>query len=371
MVYEKVKHILPEFQFIGRYESGEELRAGNINNTYHLIYRQDDGSVNHYTLQQINSYAFKQPGIVMRNIELVTTHLRKKMIENGVNPYRRMLQLVRTQDDKVMLETDGSFWRAYCYVDRATAHDRAVKPEYFFETGRGFGEFQRLLSDFPAEQLGDTIPNFHNTRHRFETFLTAVKEDKAGRVKDLKAEIDFVLAREEMMSAIVSRIEAGTLPLRVTHNDTKINNILIDDESEKAICVIDLDTVMSGSALYDYGDAIRFGANTTVEDDPDTSKISLDLDLFERFTRGFLSEAGDILTDEEIRLLPLGAMMMTCELVVRFLTDYIDGDLYFKVRYPEHNIVRTRAQMKLLTDIEAKYDQLNEIVAKIAAEFRK
>ena len=371
MIYNRIKQIIPEFQFSGRYLNGEELHSGNINNTYHLIYQQKDGSLSHYTLQQINSYAFKNPAAVMRNIELVSNHMKSVMEDTGINPDRRMLEIIPTKAGNTMLETgNGGFWRAYKYIDNATAYDKVTKPEHFYETGRAFGEFQRLLTDFPAEKLAETIPNFHNTQRRFYTFVAAIAEDKAGRVKELEEEIEFFFERRKMMSEIVKKTEAGILPIRVTHNDTKINNVMIDNETDKAICVIDLDTVMPGSALYDYGDAIRSGANTAAEDEPDTSKISLDLNLFEQFTRGFLSEVHDILTDEEIKLLPLSIKVIACELAMRFLTDYIDGDLYFKVRSPEHNLIRAHAQMKLLTDVEAKFDMLNEMVQKIAAEFK-
>lgn len=371
MLYNRIKHILPEFRFEGRYLHGEEIHSGNINNTYHLIYQQPDGSQYHYTLQQINSYAFKDPAAVMNNIEMVSNHMRKVLEQKGIDPDRRMLEIIPTKSGKSMLEiANGGFWRAYKYIEKATAYDQVTKPEHFFETGRAFGEFQRLLTDFPAENLAETIPNFHNTQRRFYTFVAAIAEDKAGRVRELEDEIEFFFERRKMMSEIVRKMEAGLLPVRVTHNDTKINNVMIDDETDKAICVIDLDTVMPGSALYDYGDAIRSGANTAAEDEPDTSKISLDLNLFEQFTRGFLSEVHDILNDEEIRLLPLSIKVITCELAMRFLTDYIDGDLYFKVYSPDHNLIRARAQMKLLTDVEDKFDTLNEMVRKIAAEFK-
>ena len=307
----------------------------------------------------------------MQNIDLVTTHLKKTMIENGVNPDRRTLEIIYTRDGDTMLEMpDHGFWRAYRYIDQARTYDQVEKPEHFYETGRAFGEFQRLLNDFPAAELAETIPNFHNTQRRFYTFVASVAEDKSGRAKYVEDEIEFFFERRKMMSEIVRKLENGVLPIRVTHNDTKINNVMIDSETDKAICVIDLDTVMPGSALYDYGDAVRSGASTAAEDEVDLSKVSLDLNLFEQFTRGFLSEVHDILTDEEIQLLPLSIKVITCELAMRFLGDYIDGDLYFKVRSPEHNLIRARAQMKLLTDVESKFDTLNEMVAKIAAEFK-
>ncbi len=372
MIYNRFKHILPEFQFSGRYLRGEELHSGNINNTYHLVYQQKDGSERHYTLQQVNSYAFKDPRAVMRNIELIGEHLKNVMLANGIDPDRRMLEIVPTKKGENILETaSGSFWRAYLFIENATAHDRVIKIEHFYEAGRAFGEFQRLLADFPAEKLTDTIPDFHNTQKRFYTFVAAIAADKAGRVRDVEEEIEFFFDRRRMMSEIVRKMDAGLIPMRVTHNDTKINNVMIDNETDKAICVIDLDTVMPGCALFDYGDAIRYGANTGAEDEEDLSKVSLDLNLFEQFTRGFLSEVHGILNDEEIRCLPLSIKIIACELAMRFLTDYLEGDVYFKVRSPEHNLVRARAQMKLLTDVESKFDTLNEMVLRIAEEFKK
>ena len=226
------------------------------------------------------------------------------------------------------------------------------------EAGRAFGCFQRMLSDFPAEELYETIPDFHNTRKRFYDFVASVAADRAGRVKEIEREIDFFFDRRKMMTQIIDLIEAGKLPLRVTHNDTKFNNVMLDRETGEGLCVIDLDTVMAGSPLYDYGDAIRFGASTAVEDEPDLSKVEVDMELFRAFTKGFVSEVRSTLTPLELELLPVGAKIMTCEIAMRFLMDYIDGDLYFKVAYPEHNLVRARAQMKLLESMEEKYDEL-------------
>jgi hypothetical protein len=212
--------------------------------------------------------------------------------------------------------------------------------------------------DFPTDELVETIPNFHDTRKRFNDFVAAVEKDAAGRVSELEAEIKFFYDRKDMMSEIVDMIEAGEIPIRVTHNDTKLNNILIDNKTRKALCVIDLDTVMPGSSLYDFGDSIRFGACTAAEDEPDTSKIGFDMELFKLYTKGFLEETGDVLEKQEIHYFPLGVKMMICEVAMRFLTDYINGDVYFRVEYPDHNLVRARAQMKLLTEAEAKYDEM-------------
>ena len=367
MLYNEIKHVLPEFLFEGKYQSVEELHSGNINRTYKLEYALDGRSLN-YTLQHINSYVFKEPTKVMRNIERVTGHLRDRLIAEGMDPRRHVLALVPTRSGGTLYQdAEGGFWRAYHFIENATAYDQVERPRQFFEAGRGFGMFQRRLFDFPAEELFETIPNFHHTTKRFYTFVQSVADDKAGRVAELEDEIEFFFERRRMMGQIVKLLAEGKLPARVTHNDTKVNNVMIDDLTDEAICVIDLDTVMPGSSLYDYGDAIRFGASTAAEDEPDLAKIALDMEKFEQFTRGFFQETKGFLTKEELLLMPLGAKVMACELAMRFLTDYIDGDLYFKVKSPEHNLVRARAQMKLLTDIEEKYDRMIEFVEKLTS----
>lgn len=368
MLYNEIKHVLPEFQFEGKYQSVEELHSGNINRTYRLEYAQG-GQALHYALQYINNYVFKDPVKVMRNIERVTGHLRDRLVAEGMDPRRNVLALVPCRTGETLYrDAEGGFWRAYHFIENATAYDQVRETRQFFEAGRGFGMFQRRLFDFPAEELYETIPNFHHTTKRFYAFVQSVADDKAGRVAELEDEIEFFFERRRMMGQIVKLLAEGKLPVRVTHNDTKVNNVMIDDVTGEAICVIDLDTVMPGSALYDYGDAIRFGASTAAEDEPDLSKISLDMEKFEQFTRGFFQETKGFLTREELLLMPLGAKVMACELAMRFLGDYIDGDLYFKVKSPEHNLVRARAQMKLLTDIEAKYDRMTEFVEKLTSE---
>lgn len=366
MIYNRIKHVLPCFAFVGSFMGVRELQSGNINNTYCLSYKQKDGTVNRYTLQNINNYVFKSPQSVMHNMSLVCGHLRDAYIREGVSPARRVIELIETKDGGALhVDADEKYWRAYHYIDDATAHNTAADPMLFYEAGRGFGEFQRRLHDFPADQLVETIPNFHNTKKRFYTFVASIDRDAAHRVGEVEDIIDFLFDRRRLMGEIVDRIACGTLPLRASHNDTKINNVMIDDKSGHALCVIDLDTVMPGSVLYDFGDAIRFGASTAAEDEEDTSRVSLDMELFALFTRGYLEEVRDILTPEEIRLLPLGVKVITCEQVLRFLTDYIDGDLYFKVRHPQHNLVRARAQMALLEDVERKYDDMCTVVEEI------
>jgi len=360
-----IQSALGGFQFEGRFRSFEEVRSGHINHTFRLTFENPGRG---YILQRINTNVFKDPRLVMENIRKVTGHLRDGLIRSGVSPRRRVLEFIPALDGSLLFEDEsGQCFRAYHFVGNARAYDRVEKPEHFREAGRAFGEFQSLLSDFEVSELGETIPDFHNTPKRFRHFEAAVEEDKVGRLKSARAEAAFFLDRRGVTGEIVGRIESGAFPLRVTHNDTKINNVLIDEDTGKAICVIDLDTVMPGSVLYDYGDAIRFGASTAAEDEPDASKIALDMELFRQFTRGFLSETNGFLTEAEIRLLPLGIKVITCELAMRFLTDYIDGDLYFKIKSPDHNLIRARAQMALLVDVEKKFDSLQQYVNDLVA----
>lgn len=362
MVYNRIKTILPVFSFKGAYESSSEMLSGNVNNTYHLIYN-DEGRKNEYILQRINSYVFKEPENVMKNIIAVTDHLRRNIIKEGLDPERRVLRVIPTvKGNSFYSDQEDGYWRAYNYITNATAHDMVTNLDMLYEVGRGFGSFQKLLFDFPADDLFTPIPNFHNTLKRFYTFVRSVDEDKVGRVAEVEDEIEFFFERRRMMSEITHLLDNGTLPLRVTHNDTKSNNVMVDDQTGKAICVIDLDTVMPGSSLYDYGDAVRFGCSTASEDEPDTRRIALDLDKFTHFTKGFLAETNGFLTCEELRRLPLGIKVITCELAMRFLTDYIDGDLYFKVNSPTHNLVRARAQIALLRDIEGKEYTMQRII---------
>ncbi len=363
MIYNDIKHILRQFAFQGKYISAEELTSGNINATYALTYEQSDKSIKHYVLQRINTVAFKDPDSLMTNIQLVTNHIAAAMAKESADGERKTLEFINTKDGSCLYRDENDkYWRSYVFIENARAYDSIEKPEHFYEAGRGFGEFQKYLFDFPAEKLTATIPDFHNTTKRFYAFVAAVAEDKAGRVAFLEKEIDFFFDRRKMMNKIISLTESGVLPERVTHNDTKLNNVLIDNETGKALCVIDLDTVMPGSILYDYGDAIRYGACTSAEDEEDLSKIDVDMNLFRLFTDGFVSEIAHTITDEEIKNLPLGVLVITCELAMRFLTDYINGDEYFKVKYPEHNLVRARAQMKLLEVFESRYDEMQAYV---------
>lgn len=354
--------VISGFDFIGEFVSVEPLDCGNINDTYIVTYKSNEG-INKYIMQKINHYVFKEPNNLMKNIIAVTEHIRKKVMEQGGDPTRETINFVSVKEGGFIHRCAcGEYWRAYIYIDDVKTYQLVEEPVHFLNAGRAFGKFQRFLRDFPAEDLYETIPDFHNTPKRYQAFLKAVEEDAAGRVKDLAEEIAFIEQRAKYLSMVVDLIEKGDIPLRVTHNDTKFNNVLIDNRTGEGICVIDLDTVMPGSSLYDYGDSIRSGANIAGEEELDLSKVAMDLTLFEEFTRGFLEHTSDFLTPCEIEYLPFSAILITIELGMRFITDYINGDVYFKTSRPGQNLHRARVQFRLASDMEAKYESMKAIV---------
>ena len=346
--------------------NGEPVRCvpfghGHINSTFKI--ETDTGC--EYVLQRINTYVFKDPIGLMNNAGAVTDFIRSR-----VDDPRAALHFLTTKDGQFCHEDEkGDFWRMYDFVD-GFCLDAPESEEDFYQSALAFGRFQSLLSEFPAETLVETIPNFHNTVDRYRQFRESVKADKAGRLESVRADVDFLLEREEKGSQLQQMRQAGILPLRVTHNDTKLNNVLLDKDTREPLCVLDLDTVMPGLSAYDFGDSIRFGAATAAEDEVDLSKMEMDLRLFEVYAKGFLKAAAN-LTEEEMKALPLGAYTITLEQATRFLKDYLDGDVYFKVAYPEHNLVRARTQIKLVADMEKKMDAMNDIVAKAIAENKK
>ena len=335
------------------------ITCGNINHTFEISLENGEK----YTLQNINFNVFRKPYKLMENVGNICDFLKKKVIAANGDPDRETMTFITSDDGSpIYVDSDNRYWRMAKWIEAKT-YQSITHPELFHSAGEAFGNFQSMLSDYPAETLHETIPNFHNTPVRYSDFTASVEGCKIPRrLVKAKAEIEFLESREPLSHIAVDAIKAGAMPIRVTHNDTKLNNVLIDAKTDKGICVIDLDTVMPGSVLYDFGDAIRFGACTAAEDESDTSKISLDLGLFEQFTRGFIKGVGGALTDTEYELLADGALLMTYELALRFLADYLNGDVYFKRNYPEHNIIRTRAQIALLKDMEEKLPDMKRIV---------
>lgn len=357
--------IAERFEIKGEPERIDPHGNGHINDTYLLICRTAPEEACRYILQRMNHEVFKDPRGLMENITGVTTFLQNKIAENGGDPEREALCVVSLKDGaSYSEEEDGTYWRMYRFVEGADSYDVVERPEDFYESAVAFGNFQKLLAEYPAKSLHETIPNFHNTVDRLDKFKKAVEADAVSRAAEVKDEIQFVLDREDDCHVLCDMLASGEIPLRVTHNDTKLNNIMLDHKTGKGICVIDLDTVMSGSALYDYGDSIRFGANTGAEDEKDLSKISCDLELFALYTKGFIEGCGGSLTQKEIRMLPMGAKLMTLECGMRFLTDYLEGDRYFKIHRPEHNLDRCRTQFCMVKDMEDKWEQMQEIVEK-------
>ena len=340
--------------------SSDPFGEGHINDTYLAKIVPD-----RHVIQRINHHVFHNPEKLMENIMMVTEHLRAKIIARDGNPERETLKMIKTLDGKDYYKSeDGNYFRVYMFVDDVDVYQTVEQPELFYKAARAFGRFQKDLADFPADRLFETIPNFHNTKVRFEALQQAIKKDKVGRKNRVRDEIEFALARKKCASVVTGAIEKGEIPLRVTHNDTKLNNVLFDSKTGEGICVIDLDTVMPGSLLYDFGDAIRFGASTAAEDEKDLSKVECSLELFEAFTKGFLEELGGTLTEKEVKLLAFSAKLITYECGMRFLTDYLNGDEYFKIHRPEHNLDRCRTQFKLVADMEGKMGKMEDIVRK-------
>lgn len=360
----QLERIAGQFGEKGLFADVQSYGNGHINETYLLTY-EENGKKSNRILQKINKKVFPKPEEVMENIANVTAHLKKKIAVAGGNPDRETLNVIPTTDGKnYYLDDDGEYWREYVFVTNAISYDMVKDKNDFYQSAVSFGNFQCLLADFPAETLHETIPQFHNTRKRFADFKKAVEDDIAGRAAEVQEEIQFVLDRENIANYFSELVDRKELPLRVTHNDTKLNNIMIDNESGKGICVIDLDTVMPGLAVFDFGDSIRFGASTAAEDEKDLSKVSCSLELFECYAKGFLEGCNGRLTSKEIALMPMGAKVMTFECGMRFLTDYLQEDVYFKIHRKKHNLDRCRTQFALVADMERKWNQMTDIIRK-------
>ncbi len=359
MTNEALKAICLQFTMEGQYIQAYPYGEGHINETY-LV----DTTATRYILQKVNTGIFTDPVGLMANIEAVTASQHAGIIARQGDVYREALTLIPAADGKKYVQTEEGFFRMYRFIEGAVCYQTVTDARAFYEAAKAFGNFQRLLAGFNAATLHETIPHFHDTPDRFRKFAEAVDADAVGRVAECAEEIAFLQARQAEMGRVTEALATGRIPMRVTHNDTKLNNVLIDEKSGAGLCVLDLDTVMPGSMLYDFGDSIRFGASSAAEDETDLDKVEMRIELFDTYVQGYLEALGDSITVEELALLPFSAKLMTMECGMRFLTDYLQGDTYFRTHYPTHNLDRARNQLKLVADMEAKMAAMEAVVTK-------
>ena len=361
-----LQEVLAAYEFPATLLGAVRYGQGHINDTFCVLCQPQEGDCVRFILQGLSSAAFPHPEELMENFIGITSYLREKVMAAGGDPRRETLSLVKTRDGKdFYTDSTGKVWRLTPFIEDTDCSQSAT-PELFEASARAFGRFQYLLQGYPAATLHETIARFHDTENRFEKFIAALEADKHNRAKDIQEDIQFVLDRKADCSVALQALRDGKLPLRVTHNDTKLNNILIDRETREGICVIDLDTTMPGLSINDFGDSIRFGANHSKEDEKDLSKVNFDIELYEAYTRGFLEGAQGSLTEAELEYLPWGARLMTLECGIRFLTDYLDGDHYFRIHYPTQNLDRCRTQFKLVKDMEEQFEAMAAVVRKYA-----
>lgn len=359
--------IVEKFQFRGTFLDSKPHARGHIHDTWNLHFRESEKQIHRYILQRINQDVFQAPQNLLENLSHVTAHLKEKILMAGGDPLRETLSIVETDEGITFhLDESGHYWRAFHFIEGARSYARVVDLNHVYQVARAFGRFLRMLSDFPPETLHETIPDFHHTPRRYEVLMKTVGQDPQNRVHTARQEIRFVEDHASEVSALTDRLERGELPLRITHNDTKISNVMIDDRSGEGTCVIDLDTVMSGTVLYDFGDLVRSACNTATEDSQEISMVDIDLDRFSRCVKGYLEETGALLTPLEIDLLPFSAALIALELGMRFLTDYLAGDTYFPAGRPFHNLDRCRVQFRLVDAIEAELDRMTGMVERVA-----
>lgn len=360
---EEKKELLKHFRLEGEVESVKPHGSGHINNTF-LVTTHGERK---YILQKINTDIFHDTDGLMENIVSVTSYLRERIIQAGGDSERETMTVIPTTDGRnYHIDTEGNHWRIYLSIEHTVSLDRAENTEQFYASGFAFGRFQAQLADYPAATLHETIPDFHNTPKRYQAFEKAVEEDVCHRAESVAKEIAFIRERKEEIPILTELLQKGELPLRITHNDTKLNNILLDADTYEAVCIVDLDTIMPGLCAYDFGDAIRFGANTAAEDEADVSKVSLSLELYDAYARGFLEGCGGRLTAKEIETLPLGAKIITLEQGIRFLTDYLQGDTYYHTEREGQNLDRCRIQLALVADMERKWERMQIIERQIS-----
>ncbi len=357
-----LKRIYTRFDANGTFLEGKQFGPGHIHDTYRIVTAEDDRD--NYILQRLNSNVFKNIPALQENMERVTAHLARKIAAiPGSDVKRECLTLIpdRKTGKSFITDEEGRYWRMFIFIPDHRSYERVDSRHKAFEGGRITGRFQALLADLPGEPLHETIPDFHNIAKRLETFHDVIKRDPAGRAASVKRETDEIRLREEEMKTIIRLGAEGRIPLRITHNDTKFNNILFD-RNDRALLIIDLDTVMPGYVHYDFGDAIRTATNRAEEDSPDLASVSMDIEIYKAYAEGFISETRETLNPTEIEYIPFAPKLLTYIMATRFLTDYIDGDNYYKIRYPLHNLQRTRVQLTLLKDMEAQYNQMVQII---------
>lgn len=366
MEHQNLNEVLAAYDFPRTLLGAVRYGQGHINDTYCVVCQPQEGDCIRYILQGLSTAAFPKPEELMENMIGITSFLSRKIAAAGGDPTREALSLIQTKDGHdFYTDSNGKVWRLTPFIEGTDCFQSAT-PELFEASARAFGRFQYMLQDYPAHTLHETIAKFHDTEDRYQKFLSALEADAMGRATDVQEEVRFVLDRKADCSVAMQALRNGVLPLRVTHNDTKLNNILIDRATGEGICVIDLDTTMPGLSMNDFGDSIRFGANHSAEDEKDLSKVCFDLSLYEVYTRGFLEGARGSLTKAELEYLPWGARLMTLECGIRFLTDYLAGDHYFHIHYPEQNLDRCRTQFKLVRDMEQQFDAMHAVVEKYA-----
>ena len=358
-----LSEVLAAYAFAGEVVGAARFGQGHINDTFCVYTQTAEGDCVRYILQRMSAAAFKHPDQLMQNIVGVTDYLRDLIEKDGGDAARETMTVLRTKNGAAYFtDSEGGAWRVYPFVENTLCLQKAETPELFYASAKAFGNFQRMLKDYPADTLFETIEKFHDTEDRLRRFKAAVQADVMGRAGGVRPEIDFVLAREPDCSVALEAQRAGKLPLRVTHNDTKLNNVLLDRRTGAAVCVIDLDTTMPGSAIYDFGDMIRTATSPAAEDEKDISKVTMRMFMFEALVQGYVSSAKSFLTPLEKSLLPFSGKLLTMECGIRFLTDYLSGDVYFKIHRPEHNLDRCRTQMALVESIEAQMDEMKAVV---------
>jgi aminoglycoside phosphotransferase (APT) family kinase protein len=355
-----------QFAVQGEFLRSEEIHSGHINATYRVAYRQADGTEQRYIFQAINRNVFKDPYAVMANVESVTRHINERVLRLKKDLGGQTLSLFPARTGSSWVEDEqGSIWRCYNHIEGCVTYDIIENTRQAYQAAHAFGSFQALVSDLEAHSMTETIPDFHHTRKRFARLMDVAATNPRGRLDSVREEFDFIRSREALTGILLDLVEAGKIPIRVTHNDTKINNVMIDASSDEAVCVIDLDTVMPGLALYDFGDLVRSATSPAAEDETDLSKVEMQMPMFEALVEGYLAAAGSFINDTEIEYLAHSGKLMALEVGIRFLTDHLEGDVYFKTHRPDHNLDRCRTQLKLVERIEEQESEMNAFVHKV------